>query len=59
MKKAKIVSAEVDPDHVIWMDKNFFNNSFVVASDGTAARKLSNYWMFAHQLFAQWMTWLV
>jgi hypothetical protein len=59
MKKAKIVSAEVDPDHVIWMDKNFFNNSFVVASDGTAARKLSNYWMFAHQLFSQWMTWLV
>jgi hypothetical protein len=59
LKKAKVVSAEVDPDHVIWMDKDYFNNSFVVASDGTAGRKISNFWMFAYQLLGQWMTWLV
>ncbi len=59
LKKAKITSAEVDPDHVIWMDKDFYNNSYVVASDGTAARKLSNFWMFCYQLLGQWMTWLV
>jgi hypothetical protein len=56
---AKVISAEVDPDHQIWLDRDFFNNSYVVAHDGTAAHKWANYWLFANQLLAQILTWLV
>jgi hypothetical protein len=58
LKNAKVISAEVDPDHLIWLDKDFFNNSYVAQSDGTASRKMSNYWLFAQQLFAQCLAWL-
>jgi len=59
LKNAKITSAEVDPDHLVWLDKDFFNNSYVVASNDTATHKLANYWMFIHQLIAQGLAWLV
>lgn len=59
VKNAKVVSAEVDPDHRILLDKNYFNNSYVVASDGTASWKLANYWMFVEQCAAQFASWLV
>ncbi len=59
VKNARILSAEIDPDHVIWMDKDMFNNSYVEASDGTAGRKLANYWLFANQIFSQMLAWLV
>jgi hypothetical protein len=59
LTNAKIISAEVDPDHQIWLDKDFFNNSFVVEHDGTATHKWANYWLFANQLIAQMLTWLV
>ena len=29
-KKAKVVSAEIDPDHTVQIDRDNFNNSFVV-----------------------------
>src|SRR5260221_1118040 len=32
-KKAKLVSAEVDPEHAVLLDKNFFNNSYVERSE--------------------------
>lgn len=59
MKNVKIASAEVDPDHQIWLDQDRFNNSYVVASNSTATRKYANYWLFAQQVFSQFLTWLV
>jgi hypothetical protein len=44
---------------MIWMDRDLFNNSYVEAADGTAGRKLANYWLFANQLLAQALAWLV
>ena len=59
-KKAKLVSAEVDPDHKIWIDRNNFNNSKTAEPDATAAHKVANYWMFVQQLFGQILAgWLI
>ncbi len=59
-KKAKIVSAEVDPDHKNWLDRNFFNNSKTAEPDSTATRKLSNYWTFMTQFLGQFLAgWLI
>jgi len=59
-KKAKVISAEVDPEHAIWLDKDFFNNSYAEEDIGKGARsKLVTYWMFFTQLLAQCLAWLV
>jgi len=57
-RKAKIVSAEVDPQHRILLDRNFYNNSYRKESDSSAVRKLANLWMFASEWFAQWVSWI-
>ncbi len=49
-KKAKVVSAELDPDHTVQIDRNDFNNSFVVEGNGKPAHKLANYWLFVTQV---------
>ena len=59
VKAAKVVSAEIDPDHQIWLDVDLLNNSFTVASDRGATRKLANWWMFTTQLAAHCAGWLV
>lgn len=59
IRNSRVASAEVDPDHVILLDANFFNNSYVVARNGTASWKLTNYWMFVEQCVAQLASWLV
>ena len=38
LKKAKVVSAEIDPDHTVQLDRNKFNNSFVVKANAQALR---------------------
>src|SRR5262249_40950826 len=45
-KKAKVVSAEIDPDHKIYMDRDNFNNSLVVPPKSKPTNKLSTYWLF-------------
>jgi Peptidase family M1 domain len=57
-RKAQVVSAEVDPDHQVWLDRDFFNNSYVVKADSRATEKLSNIWGFASQWIAQLLAWL-
>ena len=57
-KKAKVVSAEIDPEHKIWLDKNFFNNSYVTEEDTRARWKIMNYWTWAAQMLAQCLSWL-
>ncbi|MBZ5678878.1 MAG: M1 family metallopeptidase [Acidobacteriia bacterium] len=56
-KKAKVVSAEIDPDHKIHIDRNNFNNSHVVEGNGKPARKLANYWLFLTQWAGQALAW--
>src|SRR5579872_4637417 len=56
-KKSKIESAELDPEHTIQIDRNDFNNSYKVEGNGKAARKLTNYWLFATQWLGQALAW--
>lgn len=58
-KKARLVSAEVDPEHRVALDVDVFNNSRLVTPDHHAARKISNYWMMVVQFFAGLGAWLV
>lgn len=56
-KKAKVVSAELDPDHTVQIDRNDFNNRFVVEGSGKPAHKLANYWLFVTQILSQALGW--
>jgi aminopeptidase N len=56
-KKAKVVSAEIDPDHTVQIDRNNFNNSYVVEGDDKAVHKLGNFWLFVTQFFSQAFAW--
>ena len=56
-KKAKVVSAEIDPDHTIQLDRNDLNNSFVVEANPKPTYKLSTYWLFVTQWCSQAMAW--
>ena len=57
VKKAKVVSAEIDPDHTVRIDRNDFNNSYVVKPNTKATYKLSNFWLFVTQWLGQAMAW--
>ena len=57
VKKAKVVSAEIDPDHSVQIDRDNFNNSFVVEGNGKPTHKLSNYWLFCTQWVSQALAW--
>jgi len=57
VKKAKVVSAEIDPDHTVHIDRNNFNNSYVVEANTKPAYKLSNYWLFMSQWIGQALAW--
>jgi len=56
-KRAKVVSAEIDPDHKIYLDRNNFNNSYTVEPNTAPGSKLVNYWVFVTQFFAQFLSW--
>jgi hypothetical protein len=57
VKKAKIDSVEIDPDHLIHLDRDNFNNSRTAEPRTDPARKLTNYWTFLGQWFAQMLAW--
>jgi hypothetical protein len=56
-KKAKVESAEIDPDHTIQIDRNDFNNSYTVEPNAKPAGKLENYFMFISQWVGQALAW--
>ncbi len=56
---AKIVSAEVDPDHTLLLDANRFNNSRTEEARPGPARKLTTLWMAALGLGEELAGWLV
>ncbi|WP_158794668.1 M1 family metallopeptidase [Granulicella sp. L60] len=58
-RNAKVISAEVDPDHVILLDTNFFNNSITTDANYIPARKLTNIWLSLQQLAGQLASWIV
>ncbi|MBB5342907.1 M1 family metallopeptidase [Tunturibacter empetritectus] len=58
-RNAKILYVEIDPDHTVLLDKNFFNNSYTTATNKIPARKLSNLWLSLQQLLAQLASWIV
>jgi Peptidase family M1 domain len=57
VKNAKVVSAELDPDHTIQIDRNNFNNSHLVEPNPKPTYKLSTYWLFVTQWIGQAMAW--
>jgi hypothetical protein len=56
-KKAKVVSAEIDPDHTVQIDRNSFNNSYTAEPNRKPAHKVSNYWLFLTQCLSQALGW--
>ena len=59
LKKAKIVSAEIDPDHKVLLDKDYFNNSQTAESNSGATHKLQTYLLFLTELYSQLLAWIV
>ena len=57
VKKAKVVSAEIDPHHTVRIDRDNFNNSFVVEPNRKPTYKLSTYWLFLTQWVSQAIAW--
>jgi hypothetical protein len=56
-KKAKVVSAEIDPDHTVQIDRNDFNNSSTVEANSKPAHKVANFWLFMTQMMSQALGW--
>jgi hypothetical protein len=56
-KKTKVASAEIDPDHRVQIHRNDFDTSYTAEGNGKAARKVSNYWLFATQWVSEALAW--
>ena len=54
-----VVSAEIDPDHLIPLDNNRFNNSWTLAANPVPARKVTTIWASSLQLTSQVIGWLI
>jgi len=59
LRGSKIVSAEVDPDHVVLLDTDLFNNSVTTKTSNLPVRKISAVWTSCMQLLAQFASWIV
>ena len=57
-KKTKLLSAEIDPEHAVLLDKNFYNNSYAREEDTSAKWKIVNYWTWMTQFLSQCLSWL-
>jgi hypothetical protein len=57
-RKSQLVSAEIDPGHQVWLDRDLFNNSYTVKPDTQATKKLSNILGFASEWLAQLLAWI-
>jgi len=58
-RNAKVLSVELDPDHVIPLDRDLFNNSSTTQANPIPARKLTSIWVVLQQWAAQLAAWLV
>jgi hypothetical protein len=57
-RKAQLVSAEIDPQTQLYLDRNFFNNSYVEKADPRATHKFRNLWVFCSEWLSQLLAWL-
>ncbi len=57
-RESQIVSAEIDPEHQVWLDRDLFNNSYTSESDNRATKKLSNILGFASEWMVQLLAWM-
>ena len=57
-RRAKIQSAEIDPQHQVLLDRDVFNNSYVAEEDPQAVHKLAHIWLFANEWLAQLIAWI-
>jgi peptidase M1-like protein len=57
-RKSRLVSAEIDPDHGRWLDRDRFNNSWMAKTDSRATTKMATYWLVATQWLEQIVSWL-
>jgi peptidase M1-like protein len=57
-KRAQVKSVEIDPEHKVWLDVDFFNNSWRARPDRRASNKLASYWTWCTQFIAQALAWL-
>jgi len=53
-----VVSAEIDPDHAVFLDVDLFNNSYTTKANGIPARKFTNMWAAMQQFMAQLAAWI-
>jgi aminopeptidase N len=58
VKKAKVVSVQIDPDYRVPLDKDYLNNSKTDATQHRAVAKIVAYWAFCTQFFGQMLAWL-
>jgi hypothetical protein len=58
VKKAKVVSAQIDPEYRVTMDRDYLNNSVAADHQGAATHKILTYWLFLTQFLAQMLSWL-
>jgi len=58
-RNAKVVSVELDPDHIVPLDRDLFNNSNTQRADKVPSQKLAAIWATIHQLIAQFAAWIV
>jgi hypothetical protein len=57
-KKAKVNSAQIDPDYHTTMDRDYLNNSKTTGAHNGATLKIATYWTFLTQFVAQMLGWL-
>ncbi|MFZ3216781.1 MAG: M1 family metallopeptidase [Candidatus Acidiferrales bacterium] len=57
-RKAKIESAQIDPQNHITMDRDPFNNSYTATPSALATHKLRNMWVFGSEWLSQLLAWL-
>jgi hypothetical protein len=58
-RKTKIASVELDPDHVVPLDRDLFNNSTTRYPNPVPTRKLLTIWLSLQQLAQQLLAWVV
>jgi len=55
---SRVVSAEIDPEHLVLLDEDLFNNSRTLAPSPAATDHLSNLWLFVTQMVSEMAAWL-
>jgi hypothetical protein len=58
VKKAQVVSVQIDPDYRVTMDRDYLNNSVTDGTQYLAVAKLTTYWTFFTQFLGQMIGWL-